>query len=403
MKVALVHDYIKEYGGAERVLEALHEIYPDAPVFTSVYIPSFLGPHRERFARWDIRTSILQHIPFKHKLISPFRMFSPWVFKQFDLSDYDLVIVSATGAYEPNMVRTKNQEPRTKNNKGAIHICYCHTPPRYLYGYATARDWKRHRIFAVLGAVFNHFLRMVDFAASRHVDFYIANSEEVAGRIKKFYRSEATVIYPPVEIQNSKLQIKNQKGMDSRLSHKGTTFSEGSRGNDDKRKDYFLTGGRLAMAKHFDLIVRACRELDVPLKVFGKSFAGYGEKLEDLAGRKTEFFGEVSDEEKFKLMAGAKAFLFASEDEDFGIVPVEAMGCGIPVIAYKSGGVKETVIEGKTGVFFEELTAESFKKAIQKFEKMKFDPYDSRKQAQKFSKERFDMEFKEFVKRLFSE
>lgn len=384
MKVAIVHDYIKEYGGAERVLETLHEIFPDAPVFTSAYIPEFLGPHKKRFQNWDIRTSWLQNIPFKHKLISPFRLIAPWVFGQFDLSAYDVVIVSATGAYCPNYVRTriKNQESRIKGKEGkALHICYCHTPPRYLYGYATARDWKSNKLLVVLGSVVNHFLRIADYYASKNVDFYIANSEEVAGRIKKFYRRESTVIYPPVEIEN----FKNKK------STKPQNLSP---------KTYYLTGGRLARAKHTDLIVRACREQNLPLKIFGRGFAGYEEELESRIKKqelRTEFLGEVTDEEKYELMQNAKAFIFAGEDEDFGIVPVEAMSTGLPVIAYKSGGVKETIIEGKTGIFFEELTVDSLKKAIQKFEKMKIDQEDCRKQAERFSKQRFKNIISDFI------
>lgn len=363
LKVAIVHDYIKEYGGAERVLEALHELYPDAIVFTSVYLPTFLGPHRSRFNDWNIKTSWLQYVPFNHKLISPFRLISARVFRQFDFSEFDLIIVSATGAYFPNAIDKKN----------AVQICYCHTPPRYLYGYATAREWKKNRMFAFLATIANHFLRITDFNVSKNVDYYVANSQEVAARIKKFYRRESTVIYPPVSIQ-------------------GTGIRE-----QGKERGYFLAGGRLARSKHVDIIVDACTKLGLPLKVFGKSFAGYGRELDEKAGKTIEFLGEVSDEEKRKLMTGAKAFLFASVDEDFGIIPVEAMGVGLPVIAYKSGGVKETVLEGKTGLFFTELTSSSLEAAMRKFEKMKFDPKVCRKQAEKFSKERFTKEIKTFV------
>lgn len=358
MKVALVHDYIKEYGGAERVLEALHDIYPDAPVFTSVYLPSFLGPHQDRFKHWDIRPSFAQNLPFKAKLISPLRLLSPLLFRSFDFSGFDVIVTSATGAYFPNSLRKKS----------ALLICYCHTPPRYLYGYATARNWRKHKLLQVLGSIANHFLRMVDFSASKHVDAYIANSYEVAERIAKFYRREATVIYPPVstKTQDQKSKIKN--------------------------RSYYLTGGRLARAKHVDVIVKACSQLGVPLKVFGKGFAGYEEELRSLVkGRKSkiEFVGEVTDKEKVTLMAGAKAFLFASEDEDFGIVPVEAMAQGTPVIAYRSGGVKETVLDKKTGVFFERLTSDSLKQAITAYELLKIKPEDCQKQAKKFSAEHF--------------
>lgn len=374
IKVALVHDYLKEYGGAERVLEALHEIYPDAPVFTSVFLPEYLGPHRARFKNWDIRTSFLQKFPFKAKLISPFRLLSPWAFRSFDFSDFDFVIVSATGAYFPNIIKKKS----------ALQICYCHTPPRYLYGYKTAREWKNHAVFRILGEIANHFLRLIDFKASQNVDFYFANSYEVAGRIKKFYRRDAVVIYPPVDVEASSIaysvQLKKQKLNANQLN----------------AKKYYVTGGRLARAKHVDLVIKACIELGLPLKVFGRAFAGYGEELKELAesGKlkeksNIEFLGEVSDEEKGKLLSGAKAGIFAFEDEDFGILPVEVMGEGTPVIAYRSGGLKETVIEGTTGIFYDELTIVSLKNAIKKFERIKFYPENCRKQAANFNVQKF--------------
>lgn len=378
MKVALVHDYIKEYGGAERVLEALHELYPAAPVITSVYLPEYLGPHKERFASWDIRTTWLQKVPFKHKLISPFRLLVPFAFKRFDFAGFDVIISSATGAYFPNTVQ-----------KGkAKLICYCHTPPRYLYGYATAREWKKNVFFRLLGETANHFLRQVDAGASKNVDYYLANSHEVAGRIKKFYRRNATVIYPPVEI----IPVHEKK----QPHH---TSAEG----------YFVTGGRLAKPKHVDLLIKVCNALTLPLKVFGKGFAGYGEELRKMAGPTIEFVGEVADTEKLRLMAGAKAYLFASEDEDLGITPIEAMGEGIPVIAYRSGGVQETVVEDNpstssgsaTGMFFDALTVESLKQALREFENRKFDPQVCRDRAKRFSKERFKTEIQLFISQIF--
>ena len=379
MKVALVHDYIKEYGGAERVLEALHELYPDADVYTTVYLPSYLGPHKARFKDWKIKTSFLQYIPFKAKLISPLRLLSPLAFKTFDFSGYDVVIVSATGAYFPNSINTKRYALSAMRT---MHICYCHTPPRYLYGYATAREWKNNIILRIIGESMNHFLRIIDFNASRNVDLFIANSQEVKGRIRKFYRKEAVVVYPPVDMAES----------------------AGQRAQGEKR-EYFLTGGRLARAKHVDLIVAACSELGVPLKVFGKAFAGYGEELREIAMRNAlsarrssvEFLGEVNDQEKLELMRGAKAFLFASEDEDFGITPVEAMGQGAPVIAYRSGGVKETIDEGKTGLFVDQLTKESLMDQLKVFDRKRFKAEDCVVQAEKFSKKRFLKEISKVV------
>ncbi len=368
MKIALVHDYIKEYGGAERVLETLHEMYPDAPVYTLVYCPEFLGPHKERFASWNIKTSPFNDVPFKEKFISIYRLFAPWLFRIFNFSGYDVILVSATGAYIPNML----------NKKTAKLVCYCHTPPRYLYGYATAREWKKNLVIRVTAEVMNHILRMVDFKASQNVDQYIANSEEVAQRIKKFYRRDAVVVYPPVVIAPS-----DQKRATSREKKQRDT-------NGLHANQYYLAGGRLARPKHFDLIIQAANELKIPLKIFGKGFAGYGDELQAMAGSTVEFVGEVSDAEKVALMKDAKAFFFAGEDEDFGIVPVEAMGVGTPVIAYRSGGVKETVLEDKTGVFFDELTVASVIRAIKKFKTMNIKSQDCIKQAEKFNRKHFE-------------
>jgi glycosyltransferase involved in cell wall biosynthesis len=386
VKVAIVHDYIKEYGGAERVLEALLEIYPEADVYTSLYVPEFLGPHRNRFEKYNIKTTFLNAIPFRHKLISPLRLLSPVAFSNLDVSDYDVVIVSQTGAYFPNLVGSKKQKAKSKK---PVLICYTHTPPRYLYGYATARDWKKHKSIAVLAGIANHYLRKIDFNSSKNVDFFIANSEEVAGRIKKFYRRDSTVIYPPIEI-NPKSEIRNPK------QSQNTKYKI-------QNTSYYLTGGRLARAKGIDVIVKAFNDNGFSLKIFGKGFAGFEEELKALAKGNIEFVGEVTDREKLELMRDAKAFIFASYDEDFGITPVEAMSVGTPVIAYKSGGVKETILDGKTGIFFDENTPEDLNNAIKKFEILRVaqeDMFkkDCIKQAEKFSKEKFKQEIESFIK-----
>ena len=381
MRVALVHDYIKEYGGAERVLETLHEMWPEAPVFTTVYLPQFLGPHQKRFKNWNIKTSLAQYLPFKAKLISPLRLFAPLLFKTFNFSDFDVVIVSATGAYLPNMI----------NKKSALQTCYCHTPPRYLYGYATAREWKKIGVVRVVGEVMNHFLRLVDFKSAQNVDYFIANSQEVRSRIKKFYRKEAVVIYPPVSICHPERK--------RRIS--GDSSSAKWRTQNDKKKDYYLAGGRLARAKGIDIIIEAFTKLKKPLKIFGRGFAGYDRNIKyqisNSKYKNIEFLGEVSDEEKLELMRNAKAYVFTSFDEDFGITPVEAMSVGTPVIAYRSGGVQETVIDGKTGIFFDEPIVESLVKAIKSFDKLRINAEDCIRQAQKFSKERFKKEILQFV------
>lgn len=367
MKIAIVHDYLKEFGGAERVVESMLEIWPEADVYTAVFLPKYAGPHRQRVEKWNVKTSILQHFPLKEKLISLFRFVAPMVFWMFNLSKYDVVITSTAGTYtSPNFVRT---------GKKTLHVCYCHTPPRYLYGYPVANDWKNNifrRVLLVLGQIPMFFLRKLEFMAAQIPDYYIANSKEVAGRIKRFYKRDATVIYPPVEIPKLTLPI--------------------------KKEDYYVIGGRVSRHKGHDIAIKAFTELGLPLKVFGGTFASYGlDQFKKFAGPNIQFLGEVTDDEKWKLLKGAKGFIFPSEMEDFGIAPVEAMAAGTPVIALGQGGPLETIIEGKTGIFFSERSPESLVDAVKKFEKMKFSSEDCKTQAKKFSKERFMKEMVQFV------
>ena len=378
MKVALVHDYIKEYGGAERVLEVLHEMFPDADVYTLIYLPKYLGPHRERFRNWKIYPSVLQRIPMKGKMVSMFRFIDHFIFRAMDLSKYDLVIVSKAGTYSGVNSFKKSKKTR--------HVCYCHTPPRYLYGYATANKWNKgfiRKFLLGLGQIPMHFIRLWDYKDAQIPDLFIANSKEVKERIRKFYRRDAVVVYPPVTAGISKTENRISKGKKDSNSI-----------NDIPHSTYYLAGGRLARAKRVDLAVEACTKLKIPLKVFGKSFAGYGDELRGIAGSNVEFLGEVSEKEKFKLMTGAKGFIFPSDTEDFGITPVEAMMMGTPVIVYKSGGVLETVVEGKTGLFFAELNINSLIDAISRFERMKWNKEEIVKNSKRFSKDRFITAFK---------
>src|SRR5258708_11932388 len=191
MKVAIVHDYLKEYGGAERVLEALHEIFPDAPIYTAYLNLKGLGPHAARVKTWNIKTSWLEHFPLANSLISPFRIFAPMIFESFDLKDYDLVI-SSCSIYFAKAVLTRPD---------SLHISYIHTPPRYLYGYTTSFNYKKNPLFKFLGEIANHFLRIIDYETSHRPDILVSNSQNIKDRIKKFYRREALVIYPPVEVE----------------------------------------------------------------------------------------------------------------------------------------------------------------------------------------------------------
>lgn len=353
MKVALVHDYLREFGGAERVLEALHEMYPKAPVYTAFFDKKSLGVHAERFAGWDIRETFLGKIPGFKKLHSPLRFLAPWAFSSLDLSEYDLVI-SSSNAYFAKAVKV----PHGK------HICYCHTPPRVLYGYSAMSDWKRNPVMRIAGQFLNHIMRVIDVQISRErVDVFVANSQETASRIHKFYKRDSVVVYPPVTLSNH--------------------FSSGK----NSTRSYFLYVNRLALAKHPEIAVEVCSDLSLPLKVVGTG--KMMSHLQDIAGDTVEFLGAVSDENLGILYGGAKALLYPVEHEDFGMVPVEAMLQGTPVIAHNSGGPRETVISGKTGLVFDDLSVAGLKAAMEEFEKQKFDEKKIITWANTFSKEAF--------------
>jgi len=373
LKVALVHDYLREYGGAERVVEALHELFPDAPVYTAFFDPDALGMHAGRFDGWDIRETWITKLPFYKKLFSPYRIFAPKAFESLDLSEYD-VVISSTNAYFAKAVTTQS------GSKKANHYCYCHTPARSLYGYTTMTDWKRNPFTRVIGTLMNHYLRVVDFQIAQHDFKFIANSGETKRRIAKFYRRDSVVIFPPVDVQKV-----------SDTEHKNLKKRSG---------DYYLYVGRLAASKHDDLAIKACTQLGVQLKVVG---SGKGEEyLRSMAGPSIEFLGGVTDEVLHDVYAGAKALIFPAEDEDFGIVPIEAMGHGVPVLAHRSGGPRETILEGKTGLFFDELTVKSLVEKMQQFEteEKKFNSSAIYTHALEFRKERFQKEIVELISSL---
>jgi len=360
-RIAIVHDYLIDFGGAERVLLALHKTYPDAPIYVSIYRKSRLGKFADKFRGAKVIQSGFGYLPFADKLISPFRFLIPAIWGSLDLTAYDLIISSASWAV------TKGFEKK----KGATEICYCHTPPRYLYGYDTSRrfDGVMGKLVSFYRLLVNHFMLQYDFKQAQKVDYFVANSEEVKRRIEKFYRRGSTVIYPPVE-----------------LPKLGASTSD---------RNYYLTGGRLTAAKNFDLIIKVFNKLGLPLQIYG---SGPLEKyLKSMAKDNIKFLGKVSDEQMANLYGGAKAFVLAQKDEDFGMTAVEAMSFGTPVIAFKGGGYLESVIDGKTGLFFSELDSESLSSAVEKFEKAKLKPEDSVRQSKKFSKERFMKEMVTFI------
>lgn len=369
MKIAIVHDQLLEFGGAERVLVALKKIFPEADVYTSVFDLKKLGKHEGNFKGWKIFQSWFGKIPVIRYYYSPFRFLTPLIWESFDFSDYDLVI-SSTGSWMCKGIITKRK---------TFHISYIHHPPRYLYYYETAIEWQKYLPIKIYGHIVNHFLRVWDFIASQRPDVLIANSKETQKRIKKFYRRDSIVIYPPVEIAKKE---EFEKAL-------------------EEKKEYYITVSRLARAKHIDLLCESAIKTGIKLKVVG---TGREEKaLREKYGKKIEFLGNVSDKNLKELYKKAKAFLFASVDEEFGIAPVEALGWGVPVIAYASGGVVEYLEDGKNGFLYEKLDVGGVVKKINEFEslslaKQKSLRFFARKTAERFSFEKFRKEIVNLVR-----
>ena len=368
MKVAIVHDQLREFGGAERVLMSMKSLFPDAPVYTTTFDINSLGEHKDIIKKWEVRLTWFGKIPLLNRFYSPFRFLTPLIWESLNLNNFDLVI-SSTGSWMCKGVITK---------KPTVHISYIHHPPRYLYGYQTAIEWQKYWPIKIYGYIVNHFLRMWDFTASKRPDFLIANSIETQKRITKFYRRNSTIIYPPVSIP---------KTFDV------TRYT--------LHKPYFITVSRLARAKHVDLLIKTANKEKFDLHIIG---IGRDEKyLKSLAGPTVSFLGNISDEHLQEELIGAKAFLFASVDEEFGIAPVEAMGYGVPVIAYASGGLIETVKEGVNGFLFNELTEDSLLHSINRMKSLTEIEYiqlrkKARKEAEQYSEENFKKKFEEFVK-----
>lgn len=359
MKVALVHDYLIQYGGGERVLEVLSDMFPEAPIYTLMYdAESMYGAFEGR----DIRTSFIQRIPWatqRHRML-PWLM--PLGIEDLDLSEYD-VVISSSSSYAKGIIT----DPDT------LHISYCHTPMRYAWDdchrYFTEFQYSSP-VKSMLPFAMN-YIRMWDKVSADRVDYYVANSQNVARRIQKYYHLESDVIYPPVFVD---------------------AFPEGYHATEP----YYLILGRFLPYKHYDIVIEAFRENGKTLKIVGSGTEE--DYLKHLAaGKKNiEFLGRLPDPEARELFAGCEAVIFPSED-DFGIVPVEAMAAGKPVIAYGQGGALETIVDGVTGVFFAQQTAESVEDAIQRFESLTFDSSRIRQHAQVFSRERFQTEFSRFV------
>ncbi len=361
MKIAIVHDWLTNMGGAEQVIINFNEIYKDAPIYTTFYNPDNLD---EKLKGLDVKTSFLQ----KKKMVTNHKKYFPLMplaFENFDLNEYDVVLSSSSSCAKGVITKP-----------GSIHICYCHTPMRYAWEkrdeYITGMGKIKRRLIKLL----LHYMRIWDVSSANRVDYFIANSTETKIRIMKHYKRDAVVINPPV-----RCKLFNISETDG---------------------DYYFVVSRLVKYKRFDLAVKACKELGRKLIVIGDG--PEKENLEKIANGNNNitFLGRQPDDVVKKYMAECKALLYPGE-EDFGIVPVEAQASGRPVIAYGKGGVLDSVINGKTGVFFKEQTVDSLKDAICKFESMKFDKQEIRKNALEFDESVFQQKIKNFINEKYNE
>ncbi len=358
LRVALAHDYLIQDGGAERVLAALQEMFPDAPTYVLVHDATRVHPS---FGSRDIRTSFLQRLPFAPRLYQWYLPLMPTAVEYLDISGYDLVI-SSSSSFAKGVILP----PET------MHICYCHTPTRFLWedriGYLN--DLPQPRIMRAILPFLLHDLRTWDRLAAERPDHLVTNSRVSQTRIKRYYGRDAEIVHPPVDVD--------------RITPNGSTGS------------YWLAGGRLVGYKKFDLIVKAFAKLDLPLKIFG--IGPEKKKLHAIAGPKTEFLGHVDDETKIALYQNCIGFIHP-QVEDFGIAAVEAMAAGKPVIAYGRGGGAETVVKDETGVFIEAQTWVDIGDAVIRFDPRAYDPTRIRAHALTFSKERFRTAMRAFIER----
>ena len=356
LKVAIVAEELTQLGGAERVLDALLEIFPQAPIYTLVWDKE---KTQHKYDRFCVRPSFIQKLPFGIKKYKWYLPFMPAAVENFDLREFDLIISSSSALIKG-----------VKTNKNQLHICYCHTPTRYLWS-----DVKDYLKTAPIPAIARPIMPLVvwllrkwDLKASRRPDFFIANAENIKNKIKKYYDRDSVVIYPPVE--TDKFNI-------------GKTLG-----------DYFLITSRIEPYKKVEMVVEAFNNLGLKLKVVGSGTKK--DEIMAMAKSNVEFTGRISDEELAAAYEGCLAYIFPQE-EDFGIVPVEAMSAGRPVIAYKKGGALETIVPGVTGEFFYPQTVEALSEPIKNFNVNKYNPQKIRDHALKFSKEVFKEKIKEYI------
>lgn len=355
MKVALVHDWMNQIGGAEDVLEALVSVYPEAPIYTSMYAPEKMPAH---WQNWDIRTSFLDRAPFIHRKQQLYFPLYPLAFEQHDLRGYDVVISNKSGFCHGVITG-----PET------VHICYCLTPTRYVWRYQQyAEQEGLGRLARGMLQPFLAWLRVWDRLAADRVDHFVAISQEVRRRIGKVYRREAAIIYPPVDVHR---------------------FAPAN-----KIEDYYLIVGRLVPYRRIDLLIAAFNKMARPLLIAGSGRDR--ERLEALAGPTVQFLGYVPDADLPDLFARCRAFVFPGE-EDFGIAPIQAMAAGRPVIAYAAGGALDSVIPGQTGALFAEQSVDGIIQAVEAFDAVTVDTAVIRRHAEQFDSAVFKNKMQTFV------
>lgn len=366
-RVCIIHDILVQYGGAERTVEAMAEIFPDAPIYTYVYkeevFKDTIIGKRKVVVFSDSADKVFKIIPIFTKY---FTFLLPALFESIDLSEFDIVITSSS-SYAKGVVTKPEQ----------LHVSYIHTPPRFLYGFTVESTKRNAWYYKPVVAFVDHYLRIWDYLAAQRADFVVTNCHNTLNRIRKFYRRDAKVIYPPVDV-----------------NYDGARYRK-----NNLEKPYYLAIGRIVAYKNFDLLVQAFNLLGLRLKVIG---TGLEEKnLRRMAKGNIEFLGRVSDEVKHEQLEFCMGLIFPVEEEDFGIVPIEAMAHGKPVLAHRSGGVLETVREGIDGMFFDSLELSDFVESVKEFDKgVREDKYNSneiRRRVKDFSKVRFKKEFKNFV------
>ncbi len=355
MRLALVHDWLNQIGGAEDVLDALVPLYPHSPLYTSIYARDTMPAH---YRQWDIRTLWADKMPGIHTHHQPYLPVYPLAWRGLDLSDYDVVLSNKSGF--SHWLRAGDK---------TLHICYCLAPTRYVWQFDSymAREGFGKWVKWGLRPLIN-LLKRWDFAAAQRVDHFIAISNEIRDRIRTYYQRESVVIYPPVD----------------------TTRFQPSAVVDD----YFLVVSRLIPYKRIDLAVQAATRLGLPLKVSGKGRDL--ERLQAMAGPSVEFLGYVPDDDLPDLMARCKAFLFPGL-EDFGITPVQAQAAGRPVIAFGGGGALDTVIPGQTGEHFYDMTVDSLAAVMADFDAGQYDPLTVRDHALRFDTTVFQRQITSYV------